>query len=900
MLPEAPRQPRFALAAGGGFLLLGGAVMITVTQVLDLSPQGSPGSETLLAALWLAVLASGALLYALLRPVQKRLQGLAESTETMRRLLESHPGSVFSLDLDGRYTNVYKTTALTGYAPEELVGRHHSELLIPEDRERVGEEFAAIVRGEPRVLETTILTRDGERIPASVTVIPVVARGRIVGVHGITQDISARKRVEHELRASELRYRSLFESSTDGILLTTPDGSIQAANPAACSILGRTEEEIVRLNRGELVDGEDALALERLAAERARTGRARGELWMKRGDGGKVRVELSGSRFTDESGRERASVIMRDVTERERISRQLQLAASALANTAEGVAIVDRRWRIVSVNPGFSRIADTPQEEALGRRPRIEFGNRRIRHLRRLRREIREHGYWQGEAIKRRHDGVGIPVLVSVSPVRDDRGRIANFVLVFNDISEHKDYERRLQHLAHHDLLTDLPNRSLLEERTRGAVIRARRHEQAMAILFVDLDRFKTVNDSLGHRAGDRLLQIVGERLRLAVRETDTVARLGGDEFAILLGELADARDAAIVAGKVLEVLKQPLTVAERSLYLGAGIGIACYPQDGEDFSSLMQNADTAMYRAKTGGRNSYQFYSSDMNTEAVHTLVLQSSLYQALENGEFDVYYQPFVDLGSGRITGMEALIRWRNPELGLVSPADFIPLAEETGLIVPIGEWVLREACATLRRLHHAGHEDLRVAVNLSARQFRQDDLAERVAAVLGEFGLDGRFLELEITETTVMDRVRDAIEAMQTLHGLGVTIALDDFGTGYSSLNYLKDFHINYLKVDKSFVQGVPGDEGSAAITRTVIAMARSLGIGVIAEGIETPAQLRALSEWECEEGQGYLLSVPLASEDLGWLLDTYATLPAGPAAAAGAAASGTGGRRKGAPK
>lgn len=644
-------------------------------------------------------------------------------------------------------------------------------------------------------------------------------------------------------------------------------------------MLGHSKTDLQSMHRDDLLlDGESA-AMQRIIEERARTGHARGEVWLRRGDGKPTRMELSTALYTDNTGQQRANVILRDVTERTESLRSISLAASALANIADGVAVVDRRWRIISVNRSFTRITGSKEHEIIGRRPRIEFSNRQRYSFRSIRREIHRRGYWQGKALKRQANGEALPVLVSISLVRDERNRVTNFVLVFNDISERMEYERQLEILAHYDPVTTLPNRLLLEERARRTIIRAGRHKYPMAVLFVDLDHFKTVNDSLGHTAGDRLLQLVGDRLRGAVREIDTVARVGGDEFVILLNELANASDAAIVGGKMLEAFRQPFTLTDRRVYTGISIGAACYPQDGEDFPILLRNADMAMYRAKAQGRANFQFYSADMNSGAEHALILQSSLHQALEKEEFEVYYQPFVDLASGSVTGMEALIRWKNPELGLVSPEEFIPLAEESGLIVPIGEWVLRESCAALRRLHSAGHGHLRVAVNLSARQFGLANLADRVGAILKETGLDGRFLELEITETVAMNRLQDAFESMAALRAMGITIALDDFGTGYSSLKYLNELSINYLKVDRSFVRGIPENAGSTSITHAVIAMAHNLEIEVIAEGIETPAQLSALRDWGCNEGQGYLLSVPLAEADLRWLLDAHPRLPVG---------------------
>jgi diguanylate cyclase (GGDEF)-like protein/PAS domain S-box-containing protein len=437
-----------------------------------------------------------------------------------------------------------------------------------------------------------------------------------------------------------------------------------------------------------------------------------------------------------------------------------------------------------------------------------------------------------------------------------------------------KQAEARVRRLAHYDELTGLPNRTMFNQRVSSALARARRRERQLAILFIDLDRFKNINDTLGHDAGDRVLNEIAQRLRGCLRETDTVGRLGGDEFVVLIEEVAEPAQVALVAQKVLAEVGRPIALGAQEVHITASIGISTYPADSDDMQGLMKNADISMYRAKELGKNNYQFYSAQMNVHTLERLAMESDLRRALERNEFLLHYQPKIDLASGVIGGMEALIRWRHPVKGMISPVQFIGLAEETGLIVPIGEWVLRTACAQNRVWQSNGHAPLCVAVNLSARQFSQPSLLEDVARVLADTGLDARLLELEITESMVMRNPAHAVTLLDRLKAMGVRLSIDDFGTGYSSLSYLKRFPIDNVKIDSSFIQDLPGDGEDAAITRAIIAMAHSLRLGVVAEGVETDKQRQFLRQHGCDEMQGFLFSKPLSAEDFLQLLQEVA--------------------------
>ncbi len=447
--------------------------------------------------------------------------------------------------------------------------------------------------------------------------------------------------------------------------------------------------------------------------------------------------------------------------------------------------------------------------------------------------------------------------------------RLANAKLR-RDLDERRQVEHNIRHLAHHDALTGLPNRALFRDRLTHAMAQADRYRQILAVMFLDLDRFKAINDTLGHDVGDQLLRIAAERLRTCVRDCDTVARLGGDEFTVIVEDLGSVQDAAVVAQKIIDGLAQPFHLLGHEVFITASIGITIYPTDGENVETLLRNADSAMYRAKEHGRNNFQFYVADMNTRARERLMLESALRRALEREEFTLYYQPRVDLFSGKVIGAEALLRWRHPEMGQVPPAEFIPILEETGLIIPVGEWVLHTACAQARAWQDAALGPVRVAVNLSVRQFLQRDLVDRVRRALERVNLDAGALELEITEDLLLEQNQANLVALEGLKALGVHIAIDDFGTGYSSLSYLKRLPIDTLKIDQSFIRDIERDADGKAIASAIIAMATSLRLTVIAEGVETEQQLGFLRAHGCDEIQGFSFSQPLTAAEFESLL------------------------------
>jgi diguanylate cyclase (GGDEF)-like protein/PAS domain S-box-containing protein len=557
--------------------------------------------------------------------------------------------------------------------------------------------------------------------------------------------------------------------------------------------------------------------------------------------------------------------------ERELFERELRLAATVFEKSHQAIAITDAERRIVAVNSAFTGMTDYTRDEVLGKNPKLLSSGRHSREFyRAMRKAIETTDYWGGEVWNRRKNGEIYPVWLGISAVRNETGKITHYVGIFSDITERKAAEEKIHYLAHHDPLTGLPNRSLVQDRLVHALARAARNRRVVALLFLDLDRFKTINDSLGHPTGDRLLQQVALRIRACVRESDTVSRQGGDEFLLVVSDLRDAAEARLIAQKILESLAEPFEIDNHSIAISFSIGISVYPDDGDDFQSLQRKADIAMYHAKDAGRNTYRFFTEQMNRDSLEKLRLEAHLRRALENREFSLHYQPQVDLATGRVIGAEALIRWHRPELGDIPPGQFIPIAEESGLIIPIGEWVLREACRQNRAWQAAGFAPMTVAVNLSALQFQRGDIVGIVVRILDETGLPPAHLELELTESLLLQNAARTMNALDQLKALGVKLSIDDFGTGYSSLAYLKRLSVDKLKIDQSFVRDLPHDPEDAAIVQAIISMAHGLSLATIAEGVETPEQASILERQGCDEAQGYFYARPLPAGDFAEFL------------------------------
>jgi len=798
-------------------------------------------------------------------------------------LLEATEHLVYRLDLlRGGYDFISPVAAtVLGVALDELLQRGAGvlrERLHSEDRARSRALLGELCRAAPgQRLRTRVEYRlrdasggwawygDSMQLESS-------RAGRLVAVYGIAVDITAQRDAEQALKDTTNRYASLFEGAQDAILVADADtGIIVEANVEAELLFLRPREELVGQHYAVVLPAEVVQHYREVLQRRASVGgRVPKEMHVINADGGLVAVEVSTNVIETARGHRLIQGGFRDIRQRQRTESELKLAARVFESSQEAIVITDAANHIVSVNAAFTQMTGYAVAEVLGRGPNLlGSGRQSPEFYAAMWQAINVEGRWQGELWNRHKNGDSYPVWLTISAYRNTDGQVLNYVGIEVDISERHAAQERIRQLAYYDPLTGLPNRTLLEDRVGQALVAAERDGKQAAILFIDLDHFKKINDSLGHFSGDQMLVQVAQRLLACLRRMDTVARLGGDEFVVLLSEvtLAGATD---VARKILASVARPYAIEGHELSVTPSLGISLFPQDGSDFEALLKHADTAMYQAKESGRNAYQFFASEMNVVALERLVLENSLRQGLERGEFVLYYQPQVDANSGRIIGAEALIRWRHPQIGMISPGKFISVAESTGLIVPIGEWVLREACCQNRAWQLAGLAPICVAVNISAPQFRDGRLEDSVREVLAETGLAPACLELELTEGTVMSDADATVGTLRRLSMLGVKLAIDDFGTGYSSLSYLKRFPIDKLKIDQSFVRDIVTDPDDWAIATAVISMGHSLRLRVIAEGVERVEQLAMLRRQGCDEVQGYYFSVPLPAREFAVLL------------------------------
>lgn len=568
-----------------------------------------------------------------------------------------------------------------------------------------------------------------------------------------------------------------------------------------------------------------------------------------------------------------------EIAARKEMEIRLRKLSLVVEQSPAAVMITDLEGNLEYVNPKFTEVTGYRPEEVYGKNPRLlQSGQVTKDEYRNLWSTLLAGQSWQGELLNKRKNGQLYWERALISPLRNEQGEVTHYIGVGEDIDTQKKYEKQLEYQATHDDLTGLANRALFRDRLDRSIARAQRDKQIVAVLLLDLDRFKVINDSLGHALGDDLLCEVGQRLQRVLRDTDTAARFGGDEFAVLLTDMDHADDIHVVAGKILSTIAEPYVMDGREISLTASLGISFYPDDGQDSTTLIRNADTAMYQSKKQSDH-FSFYASEMNRQMLDTLELETALRQALERQEFELHYQPKVDLKTGCINGCEALLRWHHPQRGMVSPGAFIPLAEEIGLIVSIGAWVLHEACRQNLVWQEAGLPVISVAVNLSARQFRQGDLADRVRQTLDSTGLDPQLLELELTESMIMDDPATAEQTLRELKNLGISLSLDDFGTGYSSLNYLRRFPVDSLKIDQTFIQDMTTDASGASVVSSIIDIAHNLKIAAIAEGVETSEQLDFLIADKCDAMQGYLFSRPLPVADFTELLRSGRTLNSG---------------------
>jgi diguanylate cyclase (GGDEF)-like protein/PAS domain S-box-containing protein len=781
---------------------------------------------------------------------------------------------------------------MLGYSADELVGRHTPEVFHLEEEvvtraaefgvelglalEPGFEVFVAHTRvGSSNQHEWTYVRKDGTRFPVQLAVTAVKGlKGDVSGYLGVAVDISARKANEAALLESRQRLNEAqriakvgsweLNLATDHLEWSDEIFRIFEIDPTN---FGGSYEAF--LNAIHPADRKSVHRAYTRSLQNHQPYEITHRLLFP--DGRIKWVHEACETVYDASGRPLVSRgTIQDVTERQLAEQTIQLYANVFRCSAEAILITDRDNRIVAVNPALVELTGYSEAELVGRDPKVLSSGHTPRETYvTMWRELDEMGQWRGELMDRHKDGKVYPKWASISVVRDAAGEVVNYIASFTDITERKVVEEHIHHLAHHDHLTGLHNRFSLEDRLHQALVQARREERNVAVLFIDLDRFKLINDTLGHHQGDELLVRVAHRLKAMVRESDIVARLGGDEFVVVLSSLHTAMAAADVAEKLVNQLACAYQLGETQVHSTPSVGISVFPEDGDDVQTLMKNADTAMYHAKEQGRNNYQFYAREMNAEAHKLMLMERDLNVALDKGQFVLFYQPKFESASERMCGVEALIRWNHPELGLVSPERFIPVCEESGQIRAVGEWVINEACRQLA-LWKRERMTLKMAVNLSARQLSDEGLVACIEAAMARHDIGPGELEMEVTESAAMANPDKAIERLQAIRAVGVNLSIDDFGKGYSSLAYLKLLPIQTLKLDHTFVHDIGTDPNDAAIAIATISLAHSLGLKVVAEGVETESQMAFLATHGCDMFQGFLFSTPRPPEEVAEML------------------------------
>ena len=813
-----------------------------------------------------------------------RLTRQQESDRRFSRLGQNLPGIAYRCENDRNWTmrDVSPAAqALTGYGPAELVnnaGIAYADLIHPQDREHAWEKVQeALSEGRSFQIDYRLRRRDGTLawLWEQGAGVPDMERGGRVMLEGLILDVTGLKQAEAGARETAERLEALGDNLPGGAIYRLHR---DVGGDYRFTYASRGIERILGIDRESmLADAKAAFALteapygELIRETNERSARDLSifdmELPQRLPDGTRKWIAVRSMPYRLADGGVSWDGIVLDITARKVAEDKLREAAAVFASTAEGVAIAGLDGRIRDVNRAFCDITCYRREDVIGQTPRMLRSGRHDRgfYLSMLR-SLQQTGQWHGEIWQRRKDASVFPALLNISAVRGQQGRASGYVGVFTDITAIKQSEQRLDHLAHHDALTDLPNRLLLDARLRQCIRHAERRQEPLAVLFLDLDRFKHINDSLGHPVGDELLQKFARRLRRTLRAEDTIARISGDEFVVLLEAIDEPTSVIRIAHKLMAVLIKPFTIQGHEVRVSASIGISLCPDDGCDVATLLRNADAAMYRAKEEGGNAYRFYTAEMTAAAFEHVFLDNALRGAIEGRQFRLVYQPQVDLLSGRLIGLEALLRWHHPDRGLIPPDRFIHLAEQTGLIREIGLWVLRSACAQGKRWLDQGFEFGRFAVNVSGRQIHDDDFVAGVERALADTGLPPDCLELEICEDFVMRRIDVEVGKLQFLRARGISIVIDDFGTGYSSLSQLKRLPIDKLKIDRAFVQDIPDDHDDMAICDAVIAISQSMGLIAVAEGVETEAQAAFLREKGCGLAQGYLFGRPVPPEEI----------------------------------
>ena len=825
---------------------------------------------------------------------QKISKSLRESEELFRSYLEYAPDGVYMSDLEGNFLyGNRKCEEIIGYRREELIGKNFLELnILPEQSlNKAAQLLQASIEGKstgPDEIE--LISKEGRLIPVEISTSVVQRMGQRI-VLGFVRDITERKQAEEDLRKSEERYRTILEDIDEGYYENDLAGNFTFVNDAECRDLGYSREELIGMNYRQYSDEATAKNLYELFNNIYNTGKPVKrflEQFISK-DGTRHFNEVSASLIRDAKGKPIGfRGVSQDITDRKRAEEELRLSEERFRRIFDegpfGMILVNPDYTIVTANKVFCGLLGYTEQELIGQ----NFVDLTYEEDREKSREFSGQLFAGSIPVFRlekryvRKDGGIVWANITVSAIHGKEGNVLYGLAIIEDLTESRKAAEKIHLLHYYDSLTGLPNRTFHKELIKRSIEHAQRHKEIFAIIYIGLDNFQRINDTLGYSIGDLLLKAVADRLTNSLRKSDLVARsdegetvnvvsrVGGDEFIVLAHDLNQAQDAAIASRRLLEEISAPYDLSGREVFMTASIGIALYPDDGTDVDDLLKNAEKAMRHTKSEGKNNYQFYSGSMNSFVLELLTLESDLHKALERNELVLYYQPKVDAATRMVKGMEALIRWKHPDKGLIPPIQFIPLAETSGLIIPIGEFVIRTACRQIKTWQEAGYKQMNIALNVSSRQFDQQSLIEIVKEALQDTMISPQCLELEITESIIMRNPEKAIRTLTELKAMGIQIAIDDFGTGYSSLSYLKRLPLDFLKIDQSFVKSLASDPNDQAIVRATIAMAHSLNLKTIAEGVETEEQLSFLQEHGCDEIQGYLFSRPLPAEEIPGIL------------------------------
>lgn len=807
--------------------------------------------------------------------IKTDIRRITESEERFRTLVNTAESVILFLDPDGMILEFNKAAEkLFGKRREEVLGTSYVDQFLPEEaKAAVITDLEKVLSGHPtKHFENDVIAADNSlhtfvwyvnRVPGE--------SGLPLGIVAFGYDVTDMRKTEKSLKRKEMQQELLLNSLPMAFYTSTSstNNSIQTITGRIEDITGYSPSDFIndtglfrsRIHpddKGTLSEAIENLPINKDASIDYRWQHANGTYrWFH--DQFVLSHEGNGTPIIIGN--------LRDITDEKLADLQMEKLSSALEQSADIVVITNEDGIIEYTNPAFEEITGYTNREVIGKKTSIiKSGKHDNDFYKKLWDTILNGNVYQDVVINRKKNDEIYYEEKTITPLFDKSGNITHFISTGKDITERMQTQERLYHLAYHDILTELPNRALFMDRLTHALYRKRGSDEIMAILFIDVDRFKNINDTLGHDIGDKLLSLLATRIVECLRKGDTVARLSGDEFVVLLEEVGSHNYVSSICNKILENVLQAFDIDSHELFASVSMGISLYPDDGSDATSLMKNADIAMYRAKEKGRNNYQFYSADMSVEAVSRLNLETSLRHALDRNEFLLYYQPQISLITGSVVGIEALLRWQHPELGLVPPGQFIVLLEETGMISQVGEWVLKEAIQQLKLWQDAGINSISVSVNLSGRQFDEAVLPKKITRMLDSLHLEPNYLELEITESLLMRNTSQSLKMLQELSDVGVRLSIDDFGTGYSSLSYLKRFPINTLKIDRSFIRDVTSNPDDTAIVKAIIAMARSLRLDVIAEGVETQEQLMFLKDQNCSCVQGFLYSKPLPADEM----------------------------------